>query len=444
MSYWKIFNYLKEIRYSTSIKQKLLFTLAGLAIYRFLVTVPVPFADIEKLFWSINLQWTWGLEYFAMLLGWTLEKFSIIAVWLIPFINASIIMQLLTAVVPKLEELQEQGEIWYMQIQRYTRWLTLPLAFLQSIWMVFFINAVLGNVIDTSKVSIVLLSAFVMTVWTIMLMWLWELITEKWISNGISLIIFSSIVAWMTSKIYSYISAAGSNIVGVLIFMILIVIGLIVLSILLIRTRKEIPIIYTRQWKVEETAVLPIPLNPVGMIPIIFAIAFISFPYLVAQILKRTALYDTNAVIQSVVNFIEKYLNIYDPMPSIVAIVLYFVLIVLFTYFYTFIVFNPEKIAENIQKRWGFIPWIRPWEETAKYLNDILMKLCFLGWIGLWIIWIYTYVIGYIPLISNYIAQIWTVPVVVSWAGIIIIVGVVQEIINKLNAELAMERYDRI
>ena len=117
---------------------------------------------------------------------------------------------------------------------------------------------------------------------------------------------------------------------------------------------------------------------------------------------------------------------------------------VCFTYFYTFIVFNPEKIADTIQKRWWFIPWIRPGEETAKYLNKLLLRLCFLGWIWLAIIGVYTYVLGYIPLISQYVSQVGSIPVVVSGAGIIIIVGVVQEIINKLNAELAMERYDRI
>ncbi len=443
MSSIKIFNYLKEIWYSTSIKQKLLFTFLWLLIYRFLVVIPVPFVDIQALRNAVNMD-MWWLEYFAMLLWWTLEQFSIIAVGLIPFINASIIMQLLTAVVPKLEELQEEGEVGYMQIQKYTRWLTLPLAFMQSIWMVYFINAMLwGQVIDTSNITIVLLSAFVMTVWTILLMWIWELITEKGISNGISLIIFSSIVAWMTSKIYTYISSAWADILWVLIFMLSIVLVLIILSILLIRTRKEIPVVYARQWKVEETAVLPIPLNPVWMIPIIFAIAFVSFPYLLSQIFKHSTFW-TNPMIQGFINFVEQNLNIYTTTPPILAIVIYFVLIVLFTYFYTFIVFNPDKIADNIQKRGGFIPGIRPWEETATYLNSILMKLCFLWWIWLAIIGVYTYVIAYIPLISNYISQIGSIPVVVSGAGIIIIVWVVQEIINKLNAELAMERYDRI
>ncbi len=439
----KIINYLVEIAHSKSIKKKLLYTLIWLVIYRFLVIIPVPFVDIDLLREAVNTT-TWWLEFFAMLLWWTLEQFSIIAVWLIPFINASIIMQLLTAVVPKLEELQEEGEVWQMQIQKYTRWLTLPLAFLQSIWMIYFINSILwGNVIDTSNITIVLLSAFVMTVWTILLMWIWETITEKGISNGISLLIFSSIVAGMTSKIYTYISAAWSDILGVILFMLFIVLALIILSILLIRTRKEIPVVYARQWKVEETAVLPIPLNPVWMIPIIFAIAFVSFPYLLSQIFKNSV-WVNNALVQSFVNFIEQNLNIYSTTPPLLAIIIYFILIVAFTYFYTFIVFNPEKIADNIQKRWWFIPWIRPGEETANYLNKLLLRLCFLGWIWLGIIGIYTYVLWYIPLISQYISQVWSIPVVVSGAGIIIIVWVVQEIINKLNAELAMERYDRI
>jgi preprotein translocase subunit SecY len=120
------------------------------------------------------------------------------------------------------------------------------------------------------------------------------------------------------------------------------------------------------------------------------------------------------------------------------------VLIVLFTFFYTYIVFSPEKLAETIQKRGWYIPWIRPWEETAKYISNVLLHLCFWWGLGLGFIGVYTYILAYIPIVQQAIASIGTLPVVVSWAGIIIIVGVVQEIINKLNAELLMERYDRI
>jgi len=196
-------------------------------------------------------------------------------------------MQLLTAVLPQLEELQEQGEVGQMKIQQYTRWLTVPFAFLQGIGMVYFIHSLAPNVIDTSLAT-VLLGAFVMMVGSILLMRLGETITEKGISNGISLIIFASIVAGIMTKLFAYILGANSEeLKKVIGFVLLVVVVLIVLSILLVKTVKEIPIVYARAGKIEETAVLPIPLNPVGMIPIIFAMAFLSFPYLIATLILK-------------------------------------------------------------------------------------------------------------------------------------------------------------
>ncbi len=438
---FKIFNYFSEIWQSSSILKKLLFMVIILAIYRLLVFIPVPFVDIDA-FYTATIDNTGWLEFFAMLMWWTLEQFSIIAVWLIPFINASIIMQLLTAVVPKLEELKEQWDQWTMKIQQYTRYLTLPLAFLQAFWMIFFINSVLWwNVIDTS-INTLLLAAFVMTVWTMFLVWLWELITEKWLANGISLLIFSSIVAWMTSQIYWYLWESWVNMWWIVLFMLSIVLVLVILAVLLIRTKKEIPIVYARQWQVEDTATLPIPLNPVWMIPIIFAIAFITFPYLLSQIVTRY--WSQSEFVTNMSNWISTHLNIYTEQPWVIAIVVYFILIVLFTFFYTIIIFNPERMADNIQKRWWFIPGIRPGEETSKYINQTLYHLCFWWWIGLWVIGIYTYVLSYIPFIQQAAQTLWSIPVVVSGAWIIIIVWVVQDIINKLNAQLAMEKYDKI
>lgn len=438
----KIFNYIKEIFNSEPLKKKLLFTIIILIIYRFLVFIPVPFIEIESLM-NNTFSSAWWIEFFAMLLWWTIEQFSIIAVWLIPFINASIIMQLLIAIVPQLEELQEQWEVWHIKIQQYTRWLALPLAFLQSIWIIFFINYIIWwNAIDTSNLGILIWTAFALTVGTVMLMWLWELITENWISNWISLLIFSSIVSWISSKIYSFSSSAWDDILQLIIFMVFIVLILVILSVLLIKTRKEIPIQYARQWKIEETAVLPIPLNPVWMIPIIFSIAFVSFPYLLSQIILK--FWTQNETVVTIARWIENNLNIYTQNPSLIAIFVYFMFIVIFTFFYTLVVFNPDKIADNIQRRWWFIFWLRPWNETSIYINKILMHLCLWWWIWLWTIWIYSYVLSYIPFIQQATQSIWSIPVIVSWAWVVIIVWVVQDIINKFNAEILMDKYDKI
>ncbi len=424
-----------------SVRKKILWTLGLLAVYRFLVYIPVPFVDITA--WATStIQSGGGLEYFAMLLGGTLEQFSILAVGLIPYINASIIMQLLTAVLPQLEELQEQGEQGTQKIQQYTRWLAFPLAFVQSIGMVYFINYLLGGAVISTDMTTVLLTAFALSVGSIMLVWIGEMITEKGISNGISVLIFASIIAGITSQTYNFVSSSGTDLLSVVIFMLVIVLVLVVLSVLLVKTRKDIPIVYARQGKVEETASLPIPLNPVGMIPIIFSVAFATFPYLLSQIIVNTG--SQNVMMQNVARWIEINFNIYAQQPGPLAIIVYFCLIVAFTFFYAMITFNPERIADNIQKRGGFIPGIRPGEETAAYISSTLNHLCLWGGLGLGFIGCYSYILSYIPFIQQAAQNIGSIPVIVSGSGVVIIVGVVQELINKINAELLMERYDRI
>lgn len=414
-----------------------------LALYRLLVIIPVPFVDVTSLMAGTSLGNAGGLQYFAMLLGGSLEQFSMIAVGLGAYINASIIMQLLTAIIPSLEELQEQGEQGSQKIQQYTRWLAFPLAFLQGIGMTYFMNYLLGGqLLDTSNFPLVLMSAFVLSVGAVMIMYLGERITEKGISNGISLIIFASIVSGIVSKVYTDISAAGSDWLSVVAFMLIIVLGLIFLSIFLLKTIKEIPIIYAKQGKVQESSSLPIPLNPVGMIPIIFAIAFATFPYLLSQLVIKFG--TQNQTVMQAASWIERNFNIYNQQPSILAIVIYFLLIIAFTFFYTMIVFNPEKIADNIQKRGGFTPGTRPGAETAKYLNKVLSHLCLWGGIGLGLVGIYSYVLTYIPFIQQLTQSLGTLPVIVTGSGIIIIVGVVQEIMNKASSELLMHKYDRV
>lgn len=437
----KILKKLQELRENPSIKKKIIFTFAMLALYRLLVFIPVPFVDITELMARTINTGDSGVGYFIMLLWGSLEQFALIAIGLAPFINASIIMQLLGSVVPKLEELTEQGDAGQQKIQQYTRYLSVPLAFLQSIGMVFFINYLLGgNVVSTAPLSLIL-TAFTMTVGSVLLMWIGELITEKGVSNGISMLIFASIVAGITQKIY-WSMAGSDNFIGVILFMLIIVLGLVLLSIFILKSIKEIPIIYARRWKVEETSSLPIPMNPVGMIPIIFSIAFVSFPYLLSKLITQFQPMNTRLV--GMANWIEANLNIYTQQPWIPAIVLYFILIIVFTFFYTLIVFSPEKISDNIQKRGWFIPGIRPGKETAKYINWILMHLCFWWGAGLAFIGIYSYILNYIPFIQTLVQSLGSLPVVVTGSGVIIIVWVVQEIISKIKTDMLMQRYDKI
>lgn len=421
--------------------KKIVFTLVLLAVYRLLVVIPVPFVNISTLM-DATVNANSGIGYFVMLLWGSLKNFSIVAIGLSPFINASIILQLLGSVVPKLEELTEQGEQGQIKIQQYTRYLTIPLAFVQGIGMVFFINHILGgNVIEITTLNIVL-TALAMTAGAVMMMWIGELITEKWVSNGISLLIFSSIVAGITQKVYGSLSGGSGDFRWVLLFMIVLVLVLILISIFILKSTKEIPIVYARKGKVEETSVLPIPLNPVGMIPIIFAIAFVTFPYLLGKVFAQ--INPSNMRLAEFSSRVDANLNIYSQNPSGWVIAFYFVLIVAFTFFYAMIQFSPEKIADNVQKRGWFVPGIRPGKETVKYLNKIIMHLCLRWGIGLALIGIYTYIIDDLPFIKDIIQALGSLPVVVTGSGVIIIVWVVQELINTVQAEVLMKKYEKI
>ena len=422
-----------------TLRRKLLMTIALLALYRLLVRIPVPFADVGTILSATGQVGNSALGYFSMLLWGSLENFSIIAVGLAPYINASILMQLLGSLVPKIEELQEQWESGQKIISQYTRWLSVPLAFIQGIGMVFFINQIIPGAVNTGS-SMLLLSAFALMVGSVILMWIGELITEYGLTNGTSLLIFASIVSGITSKLGSSVSSSG-NPWQFALFVLTIVIVLIILSVLLIKTIKEIPIIYAKQGKVQQTSMLPFPLNPVGMVPIIFAIAFTSFPYLASQLITKVGS-DTVWIMQ-VADWVNANFNIYVQNPSWYVTLFYFLLIVFFTFFYAIIQFNPEKIADNIQKRWWFIPSIRPGIETVNYINKILMHLCLWGGIGLGLLGIYSYVMNYIPFIQNLISSLWSIPVIVTGSGIVIVVGVVQELMNKVQSEMVMSKYDK-
>lgn len=421
--------------------RKIWFTVGILAIYRLLVFIPVPFVDISSLMTQTIDSWVaGGFGYLVMLMWWALENFAIIAIWVSPYITASIILQLLSSVVPSLEELTEQWEVGHNKINQYTRLLTVPMAFLQWIWMTYLMNSMLGGNAVSTNIGTVMLVAFVLTVWAIWLMWLWELITEKGVSNGISLLIFASIVSGIFQKWYNSLTA-WQNWFYVLLFMLAIVLVLIFLSIFILKSTKEIPVIYTRSGKVQQSSILPIPMNPVGMVPIIFAMAFVSFPYLCFQLLHNFM--PMNQKIAAISNWIELHLNIYSSQPGWLAILCYVVLIVAFTFLYAMITFSPDRISDNIQKRWGYIPWIRPWKATAKYINGVLMHLCL--WWGLWLALIacYTYIFNAIPFLQNIATALGGLPAVVTGSGIIIIVWVVQELINKISTDMVMKRYEK-
>lgn len=437
----KVLNAIKALFTNPVLRKKLIMTLVGLAIYRLLVVIPVPFVNIDMLMAQTSMA-TSGLANFLMLFGWSLETFSILAVGLGPFINASIVTQLLTVVIPHFEELQELGEQGQQQLQRYMRYMTLPFAFIQSIGMVFFINSMMGGVIDTTSWATVLFAAFTMSIGAMIILFLSDWITEKGLTNGTSLIIFASIISGMVTQLFATFTSLTSTSAfwSMLIFVIVVVGILTVASIFILKSYQQIPVIYARQGKIQETSKLPIPLNPVGMIPIIFAMAFVSFPYIISQFATSFG-YPSDSM-RYRANWIEMNFNIYVEKPAIPVLIFYFLLIVLFTYFYSLITFNPDKMADNIQQRGWFIPGIRPGNETAEHIKTILNHLSVWWGAGLAFIGIFTYLLYYIPLIQDFSTQVGALPVIVTGSGIIIIVWVIQQLMDKIQTETLMAQYD--
>ncbi len=440
--------YLKQIWNSDDLRKKILFTFGILVIYRFVAHIPVPGSNLDALRAYQQISENSGselLQLFSLLTGGSAESFSIVLMGISPYINASIIIQLLTVIVPKLENLSKEGEQGRKKINSYTRWLTLPLALMQSYGMIILLNSTTHSAIpiveNVTNPAIVLPIMLTISAGTVMLVWLGDLISEKGIGNGISLIIFASIISQvpvLVGQSLALTQGDGSGAVDesrlmAFIVMILLTVILLIVVVLVAEAERRIPITYAgkgAKGKANQTY-LPIKINQAGMIPIIFAVALVSFPSILAQFLK-------NANSTGVRDFGSTLEVLFLPN-SILYLVVYFLLVVAFTFFYVTITFNPERIAENIQKRGGYIPGIRPGKQTTEYLTKVSKRLTLFGAIFLAFIAI-------APLLIQLIFQsssIGSIPLLISGAGIIIIVGVILELIRQINAQLVMHDYSK-
>ena len=418
-------NSIKSVFSNKSITKKIIATLLLVLVYKLLSVIPVPWVDTTKL--ASIMEANKGLSFFSALMGGWLSNFSIILMGLSPYINALIIIQLLWVIVPKIGDLQKEGEAWQRKITKYTRWLTLPLAFVQSYWMIVLLNTLAsGTIIDLSNTTTVLTAMTIITAWTIFLMWLGEVMTENGIGNGISIII----TAWVLSAVpwviiwhissWSYPLFAGLTIATLLIIYIIIKFT---------EGNRRIPIIYTRTGR-EEKSYFPIRVNQAGMIPIIFAVSLVTFPAIIGQILTWNNSWETAS---SVGAFLLEYFSMTNP--SWIFILVYFLLVLGFSFFYVSITFNTENVSESIQKRWGYIPGIRPGSETADYLTKVSDHLnLFGGW--------FLALIAVLPYImSKFMGQ--SVDFIISAAWLIIIVSVILDVVRKTDAELKMQDYSK-
>jgi preprotein translocase subunit SecY len=425
-----MFTYLTQLWRSPELRKRILFTLFILFVYRLAAHITIPGANRELLEQFLaNGASANPLSIFAALTGGSLESFSITLLGLSPYINASIILQLCAVIFPRLEAIQKEGVQGQRKINTYTRWLSIVLAFAQSYGFLILLNSSgSGEIVPLSFPDVLLPMLFV-SVGCVFVMWLGELITEKGIGNGISLIIFAGIVAGLPSIIMRMMYADSGTQSAFYIFL-MTSLATLVAVVLFTDAHRALPVTYANQGAGRGVrGTIPIRLNQAGMIPIIFAISLITFPGIIAQFLQTAPRF------QGVVGFIQTHLN--SNSPSLTYMVCYFLLVLLFTYFYVSVTFKPDDVAESIQKRGGFIPGVRPGRETAEMLQRVSSRLNLWGGSFLGIIAI-------VPLIFTRYSGLAAQDLIISGSGLIIVVGVVLELIRQINAKLLVHDYEKL
>ena len=408
---------------SPPIRKKIILTALALVVFRLVAHIPAAGIDrtsLQTLFSGSPL-----LSLLDVFSGGTLANFSIMALGLTPYINASIILQLLTIVVPRLEELSKEGEYGQEKINQYTRILTIPFSIFQALGMYALLTSQ-GIIQGLSPLGIVALIA-TMTAGTMLAIWIGELITEYGVGNGISFLIFSGIVARLPvslTRTLTTVRAEDLLYIGIFLVVAMVVVRLIVY---VNEATRQIPIHYARRASAPGGSYLPLRVNQAGVIPIIFAVSLVLMPTMVSQFLAGVSN-------PQLAEFAVTLANVFQPQSPTYNIT-YFLLVVGFTYFYTSVVFNPQKIADNLQKNGGFIPGTRPGSQTVKYLNYVLNRITAAGAVFL----------GLIAVLPALVSGMVGIPdLVIGGTGILIVVAVVLELTRDIEAQLVMKRYESL
>jgi len=409
------------------LKRKVFFTLFIFLVFRLFAFMPVPTIDLTRLraLFASN-QFLSLLDIFS---GGTLINFSVMALGLNPYINASIILQLLTVMFPALEQLSKEGEYGRHKINQYTRILTLPLTIVQSvgIFMLLKNQKIIGNLSPLEFFSFV----FTMVVGTFILVWFGELISEFGVGNGVSLLIFAGIVGRLPVILTKTAAVLTSEMIfNIMIFIVLAI--FVIASIVFINEAvRKIPVYYAKRIKGNRlyqgaSNFLPLKLNQAGVIPIIFAVSFVLFPQLIGNFFANVH----NVTLAPIGKFLVSF---FSPAGFFYNF-FYFILVIGFTYFYTVVVFNPQKIADEIQKHGGFIPGIRPGLATKQYLEKILYKITSVGAVFLGLIAVMPVLVSKFTGLTN---------LVIGGNGILIVVSVILETFKTVEAQLVMRSYDK-
>jgi len=405
------------------IRKKLLFVLLSFVIYSLGAHIPVPGINTDALSNLIGQGTLFGMM--DMFVGGSLRRFSIFALGITPYINASIIFQLLQVVVPKLEELAKEGETGRKVLMQWTRYLTIGLAFFQAIGMLYMLSHSGGILPAQASALYSILVVFSLVGGTSFLMWLGEEITTKGVGNGVSLIIFIGIINSLPQQIFQTYKQADMNgrYLG-LVLLILISIATIAFVIFIHLGQRKIPVQYAkriigRKVLQGQTTYLPMKVNTAGVIPIIFAISILMFPATIVNFVTN----------QSVQAMLAKFTN----SSSILYNVIYFLLVFVFTFFYTAVVFNPKDVAERMKKHGGFILGIRPGKPTAEYLERIMVRITFIGALFLGLIAVLPSIMVLITGLSSF---------GLGGTSILIVIGVALDTINQIEAQLLMRHYE--
>jgi preprotein translocase subunit SecY len=406
------------------LRKKILFTVGVIALYRLGSHIPVPNVDISRLQEIRDAASSEGLsalQFIDLFSGGALTNFAVFALGIMPYITSSIIMQLLAVVIPRLEQWRKQGESGMKKITQWTRYMTVTLALLQSTALVFLFNNQFQVVREFTAPRVALI-VITLTAGTATIMWLGELVTQRGIGNGMSILIFTSVISRLPAEGAAILNTAGQ---AKFFFLLALGVGIVVAVVWMEQGQRRIPVQYAkrvvgRRMTQGGSTYIPLKVNQAGVIPIIFASSILYFPTLLQNAIHAEWF-------QTVVN---RYIL---EQTSIVHMMLYGTLVVFFAYFYTAITFNPVDTADNIRKYGGFIPGIRPGRPTAEYLSNILNRITLPGSLFL----------AAIALVPSIFLAIWNIQAFpFGGTSILITVGVALETMKQLESQLMMRHYE--
>jgi preprotein translocase subunit SecY len=421
------------------LRRKLLFTLGLLGAFRILAAIAIPGTNptaLAKLFSGNTL-----LGLLNLFSGGGLQRFTLVALGLNPYINATIIMQLMTVVSVRLKELSKEGEIGRKKFTRYTRWLTVPLAMLQAFgYLALFTNPSTGPIISNPTAATEISIILTLTAGTIIAMWLGELITEYGVGNGVSLIIFVGIIGRLPAAIVGYGGTGGTAHIIQIVIMAIIAVAVTAAVIEVQQAQRKIPVqsaqrvlnVRTGQASQGRRNFLPLRVNAAGVIPIIFAISIMTFPTIFANLFQSSGGWTQNVAQWITTNWQATGGSIFL---NIIYNAIYFLLVMGFTYFYTAIVFDPVDVADNLKKQSTFIPGIRPGRSTAEYLGKVMGRITLAGALFLAMITVV------LPLLTAVLTGVPSTSLYLGGTAILIVVGVALDTMKQIETQLLMRQY---